>query len=110
VMQIRMVEPHKPATYVFEGLRPLEFDAQGRVIAASAWLVQCGPPEPPPAGGSDHLYRPTKRPLPGLTMKGPDCVARDPETVLRATRASETWPQNSGEPAARIHWVRDGVN
>jgi hypothetical protein len=107
VLQVRMSDPGKPSAYVFQGLRPSRFDVQGRVIEAKLWLVQCGPPEPPRPGQSDHLYRETKSPLAGLTMDGTDCIANDPQTVLAATRASEGWPQNDGAAAPIIRWVRD---
>ena len=107
VMQVRLGEPGKPKQYIFQGLRPVKLDEAGRVIEARIWLVQCGPPQPPPADGSDHLYRPTTAPLPGLVMKGSDCVARDPETVIRAARASEVWRQNDGGLPPTIRWVRD---
>ncbi len=107
VLQLKLTEPRKRSGYIYEALRPVKVDDQGRLIEAKVWLVQCGPPSPPPADGSDHNYRPTTTPLPGLVMKGSNCVARDAETVSRAARASEAWPQADGTPPSTIRWVRD---
>jgi hypothetical protein len=107
VLQVRLSDPGKPPAYVFQGLRPTRFDAQGQVIEAKLWLVQCGPPEPPRPDQTDHLYRATKSPLAGLIMDESNCIARDPQTVVAATRASEGWPQNDGAAAPTIRWVRD---
>ncbi|HEY9217620.1 MAG TPA: hypothetical protein VIO94_06185, partial [Phenylobacterium sp.] len=34
--------------YLYGALRPLRFDAQGRVVEAQNWIIQCGPPPPEP--------------------------------------------------------------
>ncbi len=107
VLQVRIGDPGKPKQYVFEGLRPTKLDEAGRVVEARMWLVQCGPPEPPAADSKGGVYHATKSPLPGLTMQGVDCVARDAETVIRAARASEAWRQNDGGWGPTIRWVRD---
>jgi hypothetical protein len=103
-----------PPIFYFQGLRPLKFDAQGQIVEARLWNVQCGPPEPPPAHGAT-AYRPTKAPLPGLEMDtdGMNCEANDALAVRRAARASLAWPQSDLWPRSAdgesipIRWVRD---
>jgi hypothetical protein len=107
VLQVRIGDPGRPKQYVYQGLRPTKLDENGLIIEARMWLVQCGPPEPPAPGSNEKFYRATQSPLPGLTMKGTDCIARDGETVLRAARASEGWRQNDGGWGPTIRWVRD---
>lgn len=51
-MKIQM-DPEKPALYMFAGLQVLRTDAQGRIVEARTWGVQCGPPPPAPAADPD---------------------------------------------------------
>lgn len=45
-LQIPLGQGTKPF-YLYEAIRPLKLDPQGRVIAMKTWSVRCGPPPPP---------------------------------------------------------------
>jgi hypothetical protein len=94
-------DPSKPTLlYLSLAIRPIQFDAQGRVIALQTWPVQCGPP---PTGGNNMGA--TKSPLPGLTMRGDDggCAPQSVAALRDAAKASEAWVQDH----TPSHWVRD---
>jgi hypothetical protein len=127
VAQVRDRDDHGTARYYFAGVQPQAHDAAGRVVAFRWWIARCGPPPsrpspaapseapdpakaPPTAGDatkpvpvtSGSYVSPT--PLPGLDVRGDDCVARDPKVVRAAVTASPSWPDAGIESA---HWVRD---
>jgi hypothetical protein len=93
VLQMGPPEAEAGATYSYMAMKPARHDRRGRVLEFGAWWVVCGPP--PPAGPAPEKgsreRRVTLEPLPGLEIRGDDCIARDPEAVRRAARASEAW-------------------
>jgi hypothetical protein len=117
------------SVFVYSGVRPLRFDATGRIIEFTSWLAQCGPPPPdgdcskaaepapatPPSSTSTPSAKPageaqearrqcvTLQPLPGLEIKDDNCIARDQSAVRNAAAKSEAWDTS---PTAS-HWVRD---
>ena len=119
VAQVRDRDDHGDARYYFAGLQPKARDAAGRVVAFRWWVARCGPPppRPPPADASaapaaGDAAKPvpvipdsyvSSTPLPGLEVRGYDCVARDPKVVRAAVAASPSWPDIEIESA---HWVR----
>ncbi|MBA3811030.1 MAG: hypothetical protein H0X27_05180 [Caulobacteraceae bacterium] len=92
------------ATYAYAGVRATKLDDRGRVVALSAWPVQCGPP--PLAGEGGGAAAGTAKPLPGLTMKrgDPVCSTTSKSALREAAKASEAWAPNS----LNAHWVRNG--
>lgn len=135
VLQVAVkLDPDKPTIWIFAGLKPLKTDAQGRIIEARTWMVQCGPPPPKKpdtpadADAADAAAAPvdgaaeptadsiqadvdrqmaesvTREPLPGLTVKNGMCTATEREPVRNAAAASLAWDE---DPPSVIHWVRD---
>jgi hypothetical protein len=94
--------------YFYLALVPLATDAQGRIIKAEAWFIQCGPPPPKPKDGKTDSIKPedfaTKRPLPGMTMGGGMCTPKDKAAVHGAAGPSRAW----SDQMLKTRWVRDG--
>ncbi len=98
------------AAFMYAGLEPLRTDPEGRITAFRTWSVQCGPPPPeppaPPAGQNGPEKRSvTTQPLPGLEIKGDNCIAREQGPVRAAAKASKAW---EASPSS-AHWVRDAA-
>ena len=109
VMQVdmRMPELGKLGVFYFVALHPTAFDTDGRITAAQAWPVQCGPP--PPANETPTEKDPTKgfvteHPLAGMKLENGDCHPAGRAVVLTAASASRAWIDRIGE----MHWVRAG--
>ena len=112
VLQIDMELPLDPAAktrfFYFVALRPTARDADGRIVAAEMWPIQCGPPPPPkPASSSGEVDQGnvTDHPLPGMKVDKGMCTPADKAAVLNAAVASRAWADQTGA----LHWVRDGV-
>lgn len=94
--------------YFFLAFEPLGSDAEGRIVKAQAWFIQCGPPPAPHKGDSGKDIKPedfvTKHPLPGLKVDGGMCTPADKAAVRGAARASRAW----ADQLLQTHWVRDG--
>jgi hypothetical protein len=110
ILQLRVdvADPEAPqktqAHYVYVALRPSAADPDGRVIAASGWPVECGPPPKPGDvnyGAMDDERSVTNHPRHGLVMDGASCHPRHPDDLRRAA-ASAT----DGDIFA-LKWVRD---
>jgi hypothetical protein len=107
-LQVAAPEDEKDGPkFIYAGLRPLDFDGQGRVTRLKVWLALCAKP-PTMENGSD-LPQPDKLPE-GLEArpKG-SCVALNAAAARAAIKRSEEW-LTGGEsedafPTAR--WVRD---
>jgi hypothetical protein len=109
VMQVDMRVPElgKLGVFYFVAIHPTAFDADGRITAAEAWPVQCGPPHPPqttPTAANDDLSKGlvTEHPLPGLKIENGECRPADKAAVRNAARPSRSWVDHIGE----MHWVR----
>jgi hypothetical protein len=90
--------------YFYGAIRPLARDVQERVIEFETWPALCGPPPPPnDTEGDGRMRFVTRQPLPGLTIDGENCAAKNPAAVRRAAVASRAWVKDFG----RVHWVRD---
>ena len=89
--------------FYYAGLRPIRFDAQGRIVEFRFWPVVCGPS--PPADVNDTTPKPTQHPYPGLEMRSgaPDCTTGSRDALRNAARASDLGPA-----AQDARWVRDG--
>jgi len=98
--------------YFYFGVDPLKFDAQGRILEFTAWLVLCGPPPPKDYKLPDGERRyGTLEPFAGMIMDEAlsDCSPVDENALAPAAAASlKLDPQASGGAASR--WVRDGKN
>lgn len=117
VMQVRLedeekkTENGKPAAlYLYLGLRPTRTDKQGRIIAYTGWLVQCGPPPPKDAKKPDGSSRyGTLEPSPGLIMDDAlsGCAPESKAALIRAAALSERF-EAAGDEGDESRWVRDG--
>jgi|SRR5579862_279381 hypothetical protein len=96
--------------YYFAGVRPLKFDAQGRVIELRAWQAMCGPPPPDDPTGNAHKL--TDRMIPGLTAddRRDNCIAKSAAPVRLSAKDSDSWAAKSsgGVSEMYLQWVRDG--
>lgn len=94
-------------SYFYAGVRATKQDDQGRIIAYSAWSVECGPPPTKDAKTPDGKpgRSGTVEPLPGLTMDadGDNCTASSPQAIRAAAAASGKWATTQS-----LVWVRDG--
>lgn len=84
-MKIQM-DPEKPALFMFAGLQVLRSDAQGRIVEARTWGVQCGPP-PPAAAEEPEAAEPA----------GSDDPALGDESALDDAAAEATLPADAEE-------------
>ena len=95
--------------YVYGGLRQTKTDAEGRIIAYSAWLVACGPSPPQNTKSSDgaKISFGTLAPFSGLVMDkdGQNCAPKSVAALRNATVESEKLPDATPSSS---HWVRDG--
>lgn len=100
-------EKKKPPIYLYIGVTPLERAADGRIVRASLWLAQCGPPPPPASGDAepspDMLV--TKSMLPGLKPDGGGCQPVSREALRNAIKASRAW-RWMGQTLPEIRYVR----
>lgn len=88
-------------TFNYQAVEPTALDEEGRIVAAMAWTVQCGPRARKANG---RLETQTRDFLPGLVKRGSNCTAAAPEAVINAARASREWT-----PApTTFRWIRDG--
>lgn len=101
VLQLGDVDEDGEAQYNYFGLKSVSLDAEGRLVAADTWTVQCGPP-PPQGDGQPTRYL-TWELLPGLTAEGDNCTTTSPDAVRAAATASRAWAGDAG----RVRWVRD---
>ena len=96
--------------YVYAGVRPLKYDAQGRIVEYKMWPALCGPPPPPDPTGEKSAVM-TEAPIEGLVMDKDqqDCVASDQGPVRVSVQKSEHWG-DGGDSQGRdhAHWIRDG--
>jgi hypothetical protein len=115
VLQVAVTEsgdpPAKAASgYVYAGVRPLKYDAQGRIVEYKMWPALCGPPPPPDPTGQKSTVM-TQAPIEGLVMDKDqqDCVASDQGPVRVSVQKSEHWG-DGGDSQGRdhAHWIRDG--
>jgi hypothetical protein len=92
-----------PFLYSYWAIEPTARDESGRVTSFAAWAVQCGPPNAArPSRPPESASNITRRPLPGLLIRGDNCLASRPRAVRRAATASRKW-----WPASVVRWVRD---
>lgn len=116
--QVAQIDIHNPApkqdepadVYVFVGLRPLAFDAAGRVTRFRSWQLDCGPLPDEAAQKAGAKSYVTAKPYPGLLMDdgGNNCTPRDAAGLVSAAAATEALgpPETAKDPGA-AHWVRD---
>ncbi len=111
VMQIDIKLPTQAgpsAIFYFAALKPVSRDAQGRIVQAELWPIQCGPPPPPKpaaAGREADQGGITDHPLPGLKVADGMCTPTDKAAVINAAKASRVW----ADPIGTLRWVRNGV-
>jgi hypothetical protein len=98
----------KGPIYLYIALKPTAHDGDGRITAADAWFIQCGPPPPKPKddAANDPKNYATKHPLPGMVMDNGECSPKDKAAVRNAAAASRAW----AEQLMQMYWVRDGEN
>jgi hypothetical protein len=112
VMQIHFVLPIDPAIkaafFYFIALKPTAHDADGRITAAEAWLIQCGPPPPPSvdSSGKPNQGGLTDHPLPGMKVEKGECTPSGKAAVVGAALPSRAWADNQ---VGMLRWVRDGL-
>jgi hypothetical protein len=112
IMQIHFVLPLDPAIkaafFYFVALKPTAHDADGRITAAEAWLIQCGPPPPPSvdSSGKPDQGGITNHPLPGMKIEKGECTPDGKAAVINAAVPSRAWADNQ---VGMLRWVRDGL-
>ncbi|HEY5072419.1 MAG TPA: hypothetical protein VII63_10350 [Caulobacteraceae bacterium] len=102
--------PEGSRTYLYQGLEPLRFDPQGRIVAFTLSFVVCdgktisrsrrGDADATAAQADEPI-----RPLAGLTMDaaGEGCIAQSKVALVNAAKVSAP-----NATYARSRWVRDG--
>jgi hypothetical protein len=112
VMKINVMLPpgagSLSALFYFAALKPVARDADGRIVQAELWPIQCGPPPPPKAasaGADADQSGVTDHPLPGLKAADGMCTPTDKAAVQNAAKASRAWAGQTGT----LRWVRDGM-
>ncbi|RYF92531.1 MAG: hypothetical protein EON95_12090 [Caulobacteraceae bacterium] len=107
----KQAEDGKPAAiYLYMGMRPLEFDTAGRIVAYSGWVVQCGPPPPADAKRADGNPRyGSLTPAPGMIMDDDQsgCAPESKAALIGAARLSEVY-ETGADKTDVSRWVRDG--
>lgn len=102
---IQVRRPKDRPRYLYLGARPIRFNAEGQVVAMTAWVVQCGPlPKKgatKPDGASSAGDYVTDRPYPGLRVQDTYCMATDVAAVRAAARLSEA------EKPMTLKWVSE---
>jgi hypothetical protein len=116
IMQLHVTsgadDPLMPSAYFYAGLEATKRDDQGRIVAARAWIVVCGPPRPPDAavakGAGDQSHLGTLHPFAGLTMDkdGNNCSPVS-KAALRSA-AHESFALTAPKDISAATWVRDG--
>lgn len=118
IMQVHLMpgadDPLMPSAYLYAGLEATRRDDQGRIVAARAWIVMCGPPRPTDdaaaakgsSGGQSQLG--TLHPFAGLTMDkdGNNCSPASKDALRNA--AHESLALAAPKDISPAHWVRDG--
>ncbi len=107
IVQIEAQSPEPGAKadlfYVYAALNPTASDPDGRITAAEAWPIMCGPP-PKSGEGSGSGHDGTTQPAPGMTMSdGGQCTPADKAAIVGAVASSRDW---SGGPVI-VRWTRD---
>jgi hypothetical protein len=104
VMQVEVDLKAGERMWLYQGLRAVRTDGQGRIVEARLWPVLCGPPPAKGATGADgETAYVTPNPLPGLEVRAESCLARAPGPVRNAAAASEAWDEDQ----AQIRWLRE---
>lgn len=88
--------------YCYAAVNADTLDAEGRIVAFTAWPIWCGPfPE------GENGLNVTEAPFAGLVVLGEHCIAADVAALRGAATASETL--HTRQPGrARFRWIRDG--
>jgi len=116
VLQIKVeddkvnADGEKAVIYLYMGIRPLKHDKQGRIVAYSGWMVQCGPPPPKDARKQDGNPRyGTLEPSPGIIMDSDlsGCAPTDKAALIGAAGLSEHFDDGSSN-GNNSRWLRDG--
>lgn len=110
-LQVAAPEDEKDGPkFIYAGLRPLDFDKQGRATKLRVWLALCAKPPTFEDGKAPDLPRPDKLPE-GLEArpKG-SCVALNAQAARAAIKRSEEWLTGgkSEDMFLTAHWVREG--
>jgi hypothetical protein len=92
--------------FVYLAARPTQIDAQGKVIAFSAWAIVCGPVDRRAKKNSEDALV-TKKPFKGLSVTEYNCVADGADAIRYAARQSENLVSNGQQQQTTVHWVRD---
>jgi hypothetical protein len=92
--------------YVYLAVRPTQSDAQGNVVAFSAWAVFCGPVEQGQKKQTEASMV-TSKPFEGLKMVDYNCLAKDTGAVRNAALQSEKLVVNGRQQLGLVRWVRD---
>lgn len=100
VLQVGDVDDKGEQSYLYFGVRPTTFAADGQVTALDLWTVDCGPPPPQDAGQPTRYL--TWELLPGLTAAKDNCTTESAEAVRRAATASLSW-----QTPGRMVWAAD---
>ena len=93
----------KSGGYSCAGMEIIARDGRGRATALRVWPAMCGPPPVPASDGSTSGRKITQSPLPGLEIRGEDCIATEKAAVRRSAKASKAW----AEAPMEIHWAQD---
>jgi len=96
--------------FIYAGLRPLEFDKQGRATKLRVWLALCAKPPNFEDGKAPDLPQPDRLPE-GLEARPKGmCVALNAEAARAAIKRSEDWLTGgkSEDGFLTAHWVREG--
>ncbi|MDB5469792.1 MAG: hypothetical protein JWR84_1352 [Caulobacter sp.] len=116
VLQIRIDDDKKgddgkaATLYAYMGLKPLKTDREGRIVAYSGWMVQCGPPPPKDAKKPDGNPRyGSLEPSPGMIMDDDlsGCAPESKAALIGAAGLSEHF-EDGGANGEDSRWVRDG--
>ena len=95
-------------TYYYAGVRPLKFDAQGRVIELKGWQAMCAPLARDDDSAATHTNRMVRGLAPDASHN--NCIATSAAPVRVSAKVSDSWATQGGGRASEgyIQWVRDG--
>jgi hypothetical protein len=88
---------------LYLAIAPTSHDGQGRIDAADAWPIDCGPPPGPDEwnyGMQDDERYITNHPLHGLKMQDGNCTPANVAALRSAAVASRAWD------IYKLQWVR----